>query len=403
MDTDQRRPFLICVRLFHLWLVSFFGVATALAVDVEVVGLDGVTTRGTLVRVAPEIVLSTGAGERSFGWADLLEMRPIGQAAGGESATDAPWRVMLADGSRFAAKLGGSADEGVTATLASGTALRMKMSDVRWALSIAAGAATATRVSEISAEADAVDDAVLLLRGAELIVLRGMLKRMDERGVLLLWKERELPIAWDKLVGVVVARPTARELPVMVRASGGEAFAGRVTGGDENGVVLQGSIATLGLPWSRIERIEARSTRMMFLSQMTPQSYEHQPFFSKRWEPVFDRTFSGRPIVVAGQQYPRGIVMHSQSRVMYAINGAARQFAAIAGILDEVGPRGDVSLKVIGDGRVLWEADNVRGGEPPREVLVDVERVMVLELVVEFGAGMDLSDQAVWAMARVIR
>jgi len=36
-------------------------------------------------------------------------------------------------------------------------------------------------------------------------------------------------------------------------------------------------------------------------------------------------------------------------------------------------------------------------------VLVGVERVMVLELVVEFGAGMDLSDQVAWAMARVIR
>jgi hypothetical protein len=317
--------------------------------------------------------------------------------------SDAPWRIGLADGSVFVAKLGGTADEGVTATLVSGTALRLKMSDVRSVLAIAAAPTAAARLADISAESDAIDDAVLLLRGSELIVLRGTLKRMDERGVQLQWKDRELPIAWEKLVGVVVARPTPRELPVIVRAADGEAFAGRVTGGDENGIVLQGSVANLALPWSRIERIEARSTRMMLLSQVAPQGYEHQAFFSKRWEPVFDRTFSGRPIVLAGQQIPRGVVMHSQSRIMYAINGAARQFAATAGILDEVGPRGDVTMKVVGDGRTLWEGDHVRGGEPPREVLVDIGGVLVLELVVEFGAGMDLSDQAVWAMARVIR
>jgi hypothetical protein len=66
--------------------------------------------------------------------------------------------------------------------------------------------------------------------------------------------------------------------------------------------------------------------------------------------------------------------------------------------------RGDVTLRVIGgDGGVLWQRDNVRGGQPPIAATVDVRGAQDVTLEVDYGEGLDLSDQAVWAAARLIR
>jgi len=95
--------------------------------------------------------------------------------------------------------------------------------------------------------------------------------------------------------------------------------------------------------------------------------------------------------------------MHSRAALIYALNGRYRQFAAVVGIADEMAERGDVTVAVVGDGRILWEAKGVRGGETPREVLVDISGVKELGLHVDFGGQLDLSDHVCWAFARVIR
>jgi hypothetical protein len=68
-----------------------------------------------------------------------------------------------------------------------------------------------------------------------------------------------------------------------------------------------------------------------------------------------------------------------------------------------MGERGCVSMRVFGDGEVLWEATQVRGGQTAREFIVDVGGVQRLVLVVDYGEDLDLSDHAAWGSARLIR
>lgn len=392
---------------FFLFLCATSFVAHA--EQIAITGLDGHVTRGEVLTLAPEIRIATDAGEKAFGWSDLTDIRKVSTLTApakseiSESAAGDRWRLELGDGSRISAAFASSNSEGLAATTTWDATLSLKPSDLRYGLAPKATADAFNRIKETIAERDAVDDAILLMRGGELLVLRGTLRRMDGKGVTFTWKDRDLPVTWEKLIGLVVARPTPREASVLVRLVGGDALAGKITGGNGERIQLLSNAQDFELKWAQVESIEVRSSRVVFLSQLTPQSYEFRPFFSKRWDPMFDRTYSGQPIRVRGQEFARGVVMHSEARIIYMLGGAARQFAADAAILDEVGPRGDVTMKVVGDGRLLWEAKNVRGGEPARSLLVDVGSVMVLELLVEFGEGMDLSDQAVWANARVIR
>ena len=57
---------------------------------------------------------------------------------------------------------------------------------------------------------------------------------------------------------------------------------------------------------------------------------------------------------------------------------------------------------ISGDGNPLFEAD-VRGSDPPRELDLDVTDVRDLEILVDFGGDLDISDHLDLAEARVIK
>ncbi len=370
----------------------------------QVIDLLGVGHSGRLLSVAPEITLVDDRGENAFGWADILELRPLAPVEGFRPPVPSGWRFELADGSSIFGRIVGDDADRVVVDVPGGESVKIGLADARSLVLTDASEPTRKAFSEQAALTEAVDDAVILMKGDEPVVLRGGVTRWTQAQVQFRWKDRDLPIPWEKLAGVVLGRPAPTEQPTVVHLRSGARLAGRVIGGDAREITLESpSLGRRTVAWPAIERVEARSGRMAFLSDIPPRLYEFTPFLDYRWEPVFDRSLPGGPITLGGRTYSKGVSMHSQSRLIYAINRAARQFAATVGISDEMGRRGAVDVIVIGDGQTLWEARGVRGGDEPREILVDVASVEVLELRVEFGDDLDLSDQVCWAFARLIR
>lgn len=369
----------------------------------QVVDLMGGTHSGRLLRLVPEITLADDRGEAAFGWADILEIHPLSPPAHRPLAATG-WRIELAEGSILFGSIAAEDAGRLSVALAGGQEVKIGLGDASSLLRMDANEGVHQVFTELAAAADAVDDAVILLKGADSVVLRGNVTQWSAAQLHFHWKDRDLPIPWDKIAAVVLGRPRPAEQPAILHFDSGARLAGRVAGGDDTAVEFDTpSLGRRVVPWAQVDRIEVRSARMAFLSDLPPRLYEFTPFLEQRWEPAFDRTLPGNPIVLGGRTYAKGVSMHSQSRLIYAINRSARQFAATVGIADEMGPRGAVDLMLVGDGQTLWEARGVRGGEPPREVLVDVASVEVLELRVEFGEDLDLSDQVCWAFARLIR
>ena len=52
---------------------------------------------------------------------------------------------------------------------------------------------------------------------------------------------------------------------------------------------------------------------------------------------------------------------------------------------------GDVHVAIKGDGKVLWEGD-VRGADPARELELEIADVKRLEILVDYGGGLDVGD-----------
>ncbi|HLH56556.1 MAG TPA: NPCBM/NEW2 domain-containing protein [Verrucomicrobiae bacterium] len=119
-------------------------------------------------------------------------------------------------------------------------------------------------------------------------------------------------------------------------------------------------------------------------------------------EPGVNKSADGHPLFIDGKRFEHGFGTHAVSSLRIALEGRAERFTAIVGVDDEVGQRGSVIFKVIGDTKTLWESGVLHGGDPAKEVSVDLRGVKRLILFVgDAGNGIDF-DHADWAEAKIV-
>ena len=71
-------------------------------------------------------------------------------------------------------------------------------------------------------------------------------------------------------------------------------------------------------------------------------------------------SFAGKPIVLYNEKtYERGLAVHSKSRLHYKLENPCERFQATFGLMSPGGKLGNVTARVLGDGKVLWEQANV--------------------------------------------
>lgn len=379
---------------------------------VEITLLDGRALRGEMSSLTPRIVVRVAERTEELTWDDLLSLRLVDERSADAAATSAPagpaapngLLFELKDGSRFAGEVYASSNVDFSVRI---DALGIAKLDASMIAAVHAPFALPSALALLDApssdEADSSDIAVVS-RDQKHVILRGVVKHVSETGVVFTWNDRDVNLPWSRVAGIRFARSAPRQSPVLIETSLGWRIAGRISGETPEGVLVASSaFDNLELTWKHIARIESRSQRVVILSDLKPAAYELESFFDKKWDFALDRSLSGRAIRLGGRTFDRGIAMHSRSDLSFRLDGGFSRFAALAGIADEMNGRGSVDLRVMGDGNLLWRAANVRGGQPPLPVIVDVTGVQTLTLSVDFGEDLDLSDQAVWAFARLIR
>lgn len=119
-------------------------------------------------------------------------------------------------------------------------------------------------------------------------------------------------------------------------------------------------------------------------------------------QPQANGSVDSHPLTLHGKRFEHGLGTHANSTFRIALRGKAQRFHATVGVDDEVGQRGSVVFKITGDGKTLWESGVLRGGQPSKEVSVELIGVERLLLVVG-DAGDDINyDHADWADARIV-
>ncbi len=376
---------------------------SAAALEITVTRLDGTRVEARLISLGSVIKAEAKAGALVFNWDEIadVEFHVSGDAPATQPSP--PLRITLIDGARFAATPQRGSDERLGLLLDGGIAVTIDPQELL-AIDTATSPAPGDKAPESAAAGDESQDAVTITKDGERLTLRGTVTAVTRDGVEFAWRKRELNLPWSGLVNVTFARKELLTPLHTVETRSGDVFAGEIVDGAPDTLALKSAtLGPLAFPLQRVRRISSRSPRVVYLSELEPQRYEFQPLFGKRWGYAVDQTLRGRPIRLGGMACARGICLHSHAKITYRLDGEFERFVARVGILDETDGKGNVALRVIGDGRVLWQAQEVTGGEPPRDVAVTVSGVAELTLEVGFGEELDLADHVCWAAARLIR
>jgi hypothetical protein len=168
---------------------------------------------------------------------------------------------------------------------------------------------------------------------------------------------------------------------------------------------------TVSRPAAQIKRIDFSGGKIVYLSDLRPQSVAWTPYFrpdndlpilNQFYAPRRDRTLEMRSLTLGGKQYRKGMAMHSRTEITYRLPDHFRRFQALAGIDDHLRPQGSMRLVIRGDDRVLWEAA-VTGADAPLPVDLDIGGVRRLSLLADFAGALGIGDHLLLCEAKVIK
>lgn len=261
-------------------------------------------------------------------------------------------------------------------------------------------------VADLLARRRTADDTMLVRQEEKITSVPGVLKAVDDQKVTFTYKGEDRTIDRDKVLAVVLAAPAqppdTRGMG-LIQTTQGVALWGKALRLEADRLHLTRSDGqTMWLSWTRVRRIDIRSDRMVWLSELEPVEVDDKPLFTLGgWER--DRSWQGRPLTLGGQEYERGLGVHAPCRLIYEPDGRFDAFAAVIGIDDETHKQGgDCLFVVIADGKTIYK-QRVTSRDKPRPIRLNIAGVRRLELRVEAGENLDLGDHADWADARFIR
>ncbi|HEX4149894.1 MAG TPA: NPCBM/NEW2 domain-containing protein [Pirellulales bacterium] len=250
-------------------------------------------------------------------------------------------------------------------------------------------------------------DRLILANGDQ---LQGTIVALDERSVQLERGSRAAPVEVARLAALafnpsLVNDPADSKLHALVGLRDGSRLSiGRMEiAGQE--AVLHPS-ADLALAWKiqadAVVFVQPLRGEAVYLSDLPVAGYRHVPFLSTSWPYELDRSAEGAQLRAGGQIYPKGIGMHSASRLTWTLDRPYARFAAEVAIDDAGAERGSVTFRVYVDREQKLATPIVRSGQQPVPISVDLRGAKQLSLVVDFAERGDQQDYADWLNARLV-
>jgi NPCBM/NEW2 domain len=165
---------------------------------------------------------------------------------------------------------------------------------------------------------------------------------------------------------------------------------------------------SIKIPADRIVAINVEQGKAVYLSDLKPARYQYQSFDGEDRSWVADRNANGQAMrlkTAEGEStYDRGIGLHAECSITYALGGKFRRFESLAGLDAQSGLRGDAILEITVDGKAIELPGGGRLTQSvgPITLMVDVTGAKQLTIAVRPGSGGIVQDHVNLADARLI-
>ena len=328
-------------------------------------------------------------------------------------AGPAQWTLRLGGGDQLTGELLGWDEKGIRLKTAVGE-LTVPLNAVREAWK---GSAELVRMARASGMKPVAEDVAYVERESaetpagspgQIVPVQGVARGTEGNSLTFRYREQDRRIALDRLVGLAFGghegEPADESFHQTVQLASGDSISGTWVGVNGEAVQLKTKWGQeLSIPNARVKSVRFKNGRLVYLSDLTPAKVEQVPYFDRVVPYRVDQGLKGGPLKLSDGEYARGIAVHSHTTLHYDVGGRFERFRAKVGFQQPDGKLGRAAIRVLGDGKVLWENPDARGDQPPADIDVSTAGVRRLSLQVDFGEGEDVGDRVIWAMPRVLR
>lgn len=355
-----------------------------------------------------------GNGKAARAHAEVVPTIPAPniEARAKDSATTQPselprWQMKLGNGDILNGRIEHWADQKISFKLSAINGAAMEFPADQMAELWCTDAAARTKARALTRE-PGPEDAAFVKKDSDVVAVKGLVLGVDADSLLFRFDDQDRKIALAKLVGIVRGagdhQKASPKFHQKITLDSGDEISGIWTAATADAISLQTTWGTpLRLPLNKVYAIDFVGGRLVYLSDLKPDKVEQTPYFGRVMPWRADRGLDGGPLRLSDGQYARGIAMHSRCVLDYDIQRGFERFNAKVGFEQPAGKIGNAVLRVIGDGKVLYENADARGDQPPVAIDLDVNSVQHLTIEVDFGKTPEVGARVIWANARLLR
>ncbi|MFH1302685.1 MAG: NPCBM/NEW2 domain-containing protein [Planctomycetota bacterium] len=258
-------------------------------------------------------------------------------------------------------------------------------------------------------EPETEDSAYVLTKDGNVQRVSGEVLGLKDQNLLFLYQEQEREVNLDRIVGLVLHKNRIKKtsnlaLQSLVNLIGGAQIPGEVS-------LENGTTVTIKMPWgdqfslpkeylASVKTINARSVP---LTELKPDSVTQVPFFNQAYPYQTNKSFTGQPLKIREKVFQQGLCVHSRTELVYALEKNFEQFHSAVGLQEGSGQLGNVAVKIVADGKTLFENPEFTSETKQEPLNLDVTGCQTLTLIVDFGKGQDVGDRFVWGDPKLIR
>jgi len=391
----------------------FMGGGATKATEIRVQTISGESIVGTLERLnADELVCHNADGEHSISVGNLVSVqRAIEPAVEDVDDLSNSHYLALADGSFVPVnsfQQEGSRIEARSARLGS---FKLRTDQVDSVRLYPPGSKQDNEWQAIIDQEHAED--VIVIRKSEnrLLFLEGIIDSVAEETLEFEFEGELTPVPAEKLEGWIYSHRLATDQP------GSNCTLTTVHGARLNVANLQATSGTIqvrlptgpefSIRWSEVREIRFAAENQLFLSDLEPIAIEIRPrvgggklqsnLLRLMYQPQFDQSLHGKPLSLTMESgrrptsFPKGLALHSQTRVTFRLPDRFDRLAGWAGIDPNVGSLGSVQLSILINDNVYFD-QTIEGGQPAIPLEVDLGGATRLTILADYADDSDVGD-----------